>query len=243
MFAPAYGPVPEADHEDVPEAEAEAADAPVFNTRYKSISEPIKQNAALQIIIIISLLLITILLSVALITGSLILNPANAPIHNQTLQSQRQCIQTTPRTTFSCGNSTAEAEELGCKYDPLSRCWLHQSCPHDHAEDFAYANNGKPFPYFYDETLQHKMKSYKEVGDNAEGVFYSSLREHLMHCLFLIRRGHDVHRRGDRLDEMLADMEHVDHCTDFLKEWLQRSDPVLDQIENLGKKVCFLSCT
>lgn len=87
------------------------------------------------------------------------------------------------------------------------------------------------------------MKDYHEVGQNVNGFYWTSVREHLVHCLYLLRRGHDVHMRGDRLDTMLADMDHVDHCTNYLANWLRRPDPELEELGTQGKTSCFMSCS
>lgn len=86
------------------------------------------------------------------------------------------------------------------------------------------------------------MKDYDEVGRNPD-FYWTSIREHLVHCLYLLRRGHDVHMRGDRLDTMLGDLEHVDHCTDMLANWLRRPDPVAESIGTQGQTHCFMSCS
>ncbi|CAG7922731.1 unnamed protein product [Penicillium olsonii] len=155
------------------------------------------------------------------------------------LEGQRQCLPTKSRTTYSCGNSTTEAEERGCAYDPLAGCWLHKECPRDFTHEFATFNNGQPFVYYYDEAMTQQMKDYDEVGRNPDR-YWTSIREHLVHCLYLLRRGHEVHMRGDRLDTMLGDLEHVDHCTNMLADWLRRDDPVLDHVGTSGFTHCFI---
>ncbi|KAJ5550394.1 hypothetical protein N7535_001665 [Penicillium sp. DV-2018c] len=157
------------------------------------------------------------------------------------IKGQRQCLPPAPRVRYSCGNSTEEARKLGCAYDPLAGCWLHKECPNDYTHEFAHFNNGKPFVYYYDEAGTRQMKDYTEVGDNP-GHYWTATREHLVHCLYLLRRGHDVHMRGDRLDNMLGDLEHVDHCTNMLADWLRRPDPALDALGTQGFTHCFMNC-
>jgi hypothetical protein len=244
-FSKKYQPVPKAQPDD-----DTGSDATVTNRRRRHPSSPfLKQNLAA--ITISSLLLILILLVITII-AILTFEPLREVLIIKSgtyspaagLHGQRQCLPTTPRTTLSCGNSTTEAESLGCKYDPLSACWLHQQCPHDYSKEFETFNDGKPFVYYYDEAMTHQMKDYDEVGHNTQGFYWTSLREHLVHCLYLLRRGHDVHMRGDRLDDMLAKMEHVDHCTNFLANWFKRPDPELDNpVGTQGTTNCFMSCS
>ncbi|CAG8888400.1 unnamed protein product [Penicillium egyptiacum] len=146
-----------------------------------------------------------------------------------------------PQVRYWCGNSTKEAEALGCAYDPLAGCWLHKECPHDLTHEFAHFNNGKPFVYFYDVAATQQMKHYTELGNNPD-FYWTAVREHLVHCLYLLRRGHDVHMRGDPLDNMLADLEHVDHCINMLANLLRRPDPALEEIGTQGQTHSFMSC-
>lgn len=243
-FSKKYQPVPKAEPDD-----DTCSDATVTNRqRNHSTSLFFKRNLAA--ITISSLLLILILL-VFTIIAILTFEPLreipvvrSSTFDSANVQGQRQCLPTTPRTTLSCGNTTGEAESLGCKYDPLSACWLHQDCPHDYSKEFETFNAGKPFIYYYDEAMTRQMKDYDEVGHNTQGFYWTSLREHLVHCLYLLRRGHDVHMRGDRLDDMLAKMEHVDHCTNFLANWFRRPDPALDYpVGTQGTTNCFMSCS
>lgn len=228
------------------EADADAdSEATLTGHRHRSsLQHFLKRNLAA--ITIISLLFILALLVIAIITA-ITIEPIRQVLalkwSGNSAEGQRQCIPTTPRTTVSCGNSTAEAEALGCTLDPVTACWLHRDCPHDFGDVFATFNDGNPFTFYYDEKGTRPVKNYREVGQNKQGFYFTSTRAHLAHCLYLLRRGHDVHMRGDRLDTLLADMEHVDHCTDFLANWLRRPDPELDE---LGTKVytnCFMSCS
>ncbi|KAJ5811899.1 hypothetical protein N7474_008200 [Penicillium riverlandense] len=234
-----YRPVPKTDADsDVDDSNATLTRRP----RRRSVQQFLKRNLAA--ITITGLLLIIFMLVIAIIAEPfrqiLVLKGSAGPVGQI---GQRQCLPATPRTLLSCGNSTAEAEALGCTYDPLSACWLHRDCPHDYSDVFSHFNNGKPFIYYYDEAATRQMKDYNEVGHNANGFYWTSVREHLVHCLYLLRRGHDVHMRGDRLDSMLADIDHVDHCTNFLANWLRRPDPALEHLGTQGKTDCFMSCS
>lgn len=242
MFSRNYEPVPKTDDREPSDSDATIT----VPRRRRSVSQFLKRN--LGAITITGLLLVVTLLVVAVIAfisvkypnkAFLITNPYASP---DAPEGQRQCLPPAPRTTLSCGNSTTEAKERGCSYDPLSACWMHESCPHDYTDVFTTFNDGKPFIYYYDEAATRQMKDYDEVGENANGFYWTSVREHLVHCLYLLRRGHDVHMRGDRLDSMLANIEHVDHCTDFLADWFRRDDPALDRLKTQGKTDCFMSC-
>ncbi|KAJ5863901.1 uncharacterized protein N7529_005817 [Penicillium soppii] len=244
------------DYQPVSEVDADRdSDATITNRPTRRAQEFLEKNLAT--ITITGLLIVLILLVTAVIIAITVepfrrvlimkatptsTGHTGTSVYPVELNSQRQCLPTTPRITYSCGNSTTEAEARGCAYDPLAGCWLHKECPRDFTHEFATFNHGKPFVYYYDEGMTRQMKDYDEVGRNPDR-YWTSIREHLVHCLYLLRRGHEVHMRGDRLDTMLGDLEHVDHCTNMLADWLRRDDPVLDHVGTSGQTHCFMSCT
>ncbi|KAJ5090861.1 hypothetical protein N7532_009545 [Penicillium argentinense] len=244
VFTRSYQPVPKSEQDDdmVVDSDTTITGGP----RCRFTPGLLKRNlSAITITGLILVLLLTVMALIAVVTiepfrEALILKASPVSKGNR---GQRQCLQTAPRTTLSCGNSTAEAESMGCIYDPLAACWMHRECPHDYSHEFSTFNDGKPFVYYYDEAAKHRMKDYNEVGHNENGFYWTSVREHLVHCLYLLRRGHDVHMRGDRLDTMLGDIDHVDHCTNFLADWLRRPDPALEHLGTQGKTNCFMSCS
>ncbi|CAG8030879.1 unnamed protein product [Penicillium salamii] len=243
-------------YERLPKTDADGDSDVTITSRQsrRGLSGFLKRNLAA--ITITGLLLVLMLLVVAVITAITVepfrqilvmKSPMPTPtghtgkaVYPIELQGQRQCLPTKTRTTYSCGNSTTEAEERGCAYDPLAGCWLHKECPRDFTHEFSTFNNGKPFVYYYDEAMTQQMMDYEEVGRNP-ARYWTSIREHLVHCLYLLRRGHEVHMRGDRLDTMLGDLEHVDHCTNMLADWLRRDDPVLDHVGTSGFTHCFMN--
>lgn len=244
MFPRDYQPVSkeEQDGENGTDSDTTITSRP----RRRAVSYFLKRN--LGAITIIGLLLIVALLVICDVVFITVKFPSKFVLVNQAsnvddIRGQRQCLPPAPRTLLACGNSTAEAKAHGCSYDPLSACWLPKECPRDYNHEFSHFNNGKPFVYFYDEAATRQMKDYDEVGMNENGHYWTSVREHLVHCLYLLRRGHDVHMRGDRLDSMLGSIEHVDHCTDFLANWLRRDDPALNHIGTQGKTSCFNTCS
>ncbi|CAI7636501.1 unnamed protein product [Penicillium manginii] len=158
-----YQPVPKR------EIDSDNADSDVTLTgRPRRRFAPVFFKQNLAAITITGLILVLILLVMAVI-AAITIEPFRevlifraSPTGTNDLKGQRQCLPTAPRTTLSCGNSTADAEEKGCTYDPLSACWLHKECPRDYSDVFATFNDGKPFIYYYDEAATHRMKDYTE---------------------------------------------------------------------------------
>ncbi|OGM42245.1 hypothetical protein ABOM_009052 [Aspergillus bombycis] len=241
-----YEPVPKVDNNGGDSGDGDTT--LTMRPRRRSVQQLLKRNLAT---VTITGLLLTLLLLVIALIAAITLQPVRqalsleySPVYSSSYQGgQRQCFPTAPRTRLSCGNSTEEAEALDCRYDPLSACWLHRECPHDYVKEFTEFNNGQPFIYYYDKEMTRQMKDYDEVGRNVNGFYWTSNREHLVHCLYLLRRAHDVHMRGDRLDTMLADRKHTDHCTNMLANWLRRPDPALDELGTQGQTHCFMSCS
>ncbi|CAI7581201.1 unnamed protein product [Penicillium glandicola] len=228
------------DYDPVPKSDADGdSDATITSRPRRGFQQFLKRNLAA--ITITGLLTVLLLLMIGVITAIAVQpfrkvlvvkgSSSESLAYPESLEGQRQCLPPAPR----------EAEALGCAYDPLAGCWLHKECPHDFTHEFAHFNNGKPFVYFYDEAATQQMKDYTELGNNPD-FYWTAVREHLVHCLYLLRRGHDVHMRGGRLDNMLGDLEHVDHCTNMLANWLRRPDPALEEIGTQGQTHCFMSC-
>lgn len=140
---------------------------------------------------------------------------------------------------LECGSTTAEAEALGCEYDPLAACWMHPDCPHDYTDEFITYNDGNPFHYYYDHEGTREIESWYDL--SQLGYYWSSTREHLVHCSFILRRGHDTKARGARVDSMAGDLHHNDHCAQFLADHLGESPEELEILGTYGE-VCFLSC-
>ncbi|EPE33498.1 hypothetical protein GLAREA_06511 [Glarea lozoyensis ATCC 20868] len=135
------------------------------------------------------------------------------------------------RTPLSCGNSTEEAEALDCEYDVLAANWLHRDCPRNYVDEFYYFQNGTAWPYYTDQNGTHQMSLYELA---HKGYYWSSTREHLVHCSFMLKRGHDVMARGDRLDGLVGSLEHANHCAQYLMENLGLPDEELDKIRTYG---------
>lgn len=79
----------------------------------------------------------------------------------------------------------------------------------------------------------------EELADAGE--YWSTAREHIVHCGFVLKRGHAVMARGDRLDSMTGGFGHSVHCVQFLLDGLRMSERELDQIVTYST-IGFLSC-
>lgn len=232
-------PPPYADHHDykaVP-ASDEDADAddgvPDPHLKMRSPTKPsfLKRHLATILIVLLSLTTLLLLLAV---TAAITLPPIRSAI-----LLRFSADYPNPRPVLHCGNTTAEAEAQGCEYDPLAACWLHPDCPHDYSEEFMTYNDGEPFHYYYDQAKTRRFESWDELAQL--GYYWSSTREHLVHCSFIIRRGQDTRARGARVDSMVSSLHHVDHCAEFLADQLGKPLETLEEMGTYGE-VGFLEC-
>ncbi|RJE24607.1 hypothetical protein PHISCL_03031 [Aspergillus sclerotialis] len=221
-------------YKSVPESEAET-DIALPELEQKGPEEPafVKRQSFLRrrlVTILLILLSLTTILLIATITAAITVAPLRTYIHK---------ISKTERPVLGCGQTVMEAEEIGCEFDPLAACWMHPECPRDYTDEFLTYLDGRPFAYYYDQAATRRIESWQNL--SRLGYYWSSTREHLVHCSFILRRGHDTRNRGARVDSMAGDLHHSDHCSQFLMDNLGKSDEQLDQIGTYGE-VGFLTC-
>ncbi|EKD17529.1 uncharacterized protein L3040_006643 [Drepanopeziza brunnea f. sp. 'multigermtubi'] len=135
--------------------------------------------------------------------------------------------QAPPRAALHCGDSLEEAKARGCIFDIVTANYIHRDCPLDFQDEFYYYQNGTPWTYWKDQRGTMPM-TLEELADADE--YYSTDREHTIHCAFILKRQHAVMARGDRLDSMTGGFAHADHCVQYLLEGLRKSDEQLDRI-------------
>ena len=120
--------------------------------------------------------------------------------------------------TSSCGNSTAEAQALGCSFDLLAAAWLPEECQdRDLTEEFRAQG---PWQYFEDSDGQVELREgdlWKRSGPSES--YWATRRWHTVHCSFEWRKMHRAIERGARMEDALRDYRHTIHCGKmFLKE-------------------------
>jgi hypothetical protein len=145
-----------------------------------------------------------------------------------------------PPPKLHCGNSVAEAQTLGCKFDLLSTGWIPHQC-YDEASETEYrewiinTNNSRrgPFPYFKDKELSQPIEGIDALS-KYEGLVYTSMEEHLAHCTQLMRRTHRAALSRGRMARLNVDKggdgavvtsEHIAHCVKMIwttEEYLRK---------------------
>lgn len=150
----------------------------------------------------------------------------------------------TSYTPLTCGSSSAEAESLGCVFDPLMASWLHKDCPHDGSAEFAEVVRTENLTYWYDEDGKPTDKLIDPAHfKHLDGVMYWGTKfEHLTHCAYTLKRIVHAQHRGDRLDVVAGNFSHTDHCVNFLIEGLRSHPSELQELYRTDLPVQFLHC-
>lgn len=155
------------------------------------------------------------------------------------------------KQTLTCGNTTAEAERLGCAFDLLSHNWTPAPCLDRETEaefrefvtspDRMYAS----FPYYLDHEGRDKIADERALSLRADGAtdpdqfVVTTQEEHLAHCRFLIRRIHRAAKGKVHLDNIVGKFGHTTHC---IQELSTPNAKALDTLE-AGYYVGFTTCT
>ncbi|KIY02392.1 uncharacterized protein Z520_02530 [Fonsecaea multimorphosa CBS 102226] len=119
---------------------------------------------------------------------------------------------------LTCGKTREEARTRGCIYDTLSNAWIPGQC----RDDFSimeYELDGSWYPFADRNRTQPLQK--EELGDLD--FYYTSLRDHIVHCAALWRRQFRAWSEGWRyLDDVLVDPVHTMHCSKYLVDWTDK---------------------
>jgi hypothetical protein len=157
-------------------------------------------------------------------------------------QHETPCTPRTHLPRLSCGNSTTEALAIGCTFDPLSVTWLPQRCQRHGTEAFAeYPDtHNTTWKYWYDKEGKNQIpdqQSLAALGGN--GIYWTTQREHLTHCVYMLLRVHHAMETGDRIDRLGRSYDHSKHCLMML---LSMRNQTNDDKITTGGDVSFSGC-
>lgn len=127
---------------------------------------------------------------------------------------------------LTCGRNRDEAKSLGCEYDILTNHWLPGKCT-DPKSIQDYRADGSWMP-FADEARTKQLK-VEDLG--ALDFYYTSMRDHIVHCAMLWKRQYRALSEGWKyVDSITAEREHTDHCAKFLMDMAEvegyRTEPI-----------------
>ncbi|KAF4785741.1 hypothetical protein HER10_EVM0009431 [Colletotrichum scovillei] len=121
-------------------------------------------------------------------------------------------------TSCDCGNSTAEAVTLGCKYDSLAAAWLPEHCRDDElTAEFERSGPGPNGEWTYWADTAHaqeiSVQEIAKMADNqAELRFHMSGHWHVIHCIFYWRKEHRARFNGKMVEPRSDNEKHIKHC-------------------------------
>ena len=119
---------------------------------------------------------------------------------------------------YVCGNSTAEAMAMGCKYDILTGGWLPTKCM-DYESIEEYQSDGSWFG-FADEARTKRL-TIEEM--SQLDFYYTSERDHIQHCANLWRKQFRAWTDGRKnIDTIIANKEHTFHCSQYMIDMTDR---------------------
>lgn len=129
----------------------------------------------------------------------------------------------------NCGRSIKEALSLNCTYDHLSKSWLPDFCPRDLNQEFILTSeNGTEWKYFRDREATIEIKDIFSLAHLGPGeMWFSTKREHIAHCRYMILRLHRALERaclGDfRMDATLQTYAHTEHCVGMMYDMASKA--------------------
>lgn len=132
----------------------------------------------------------------------------------------------TPLGTCNCGNSVAQAIEMGCKYDALAAAWLPPQCRDEALTrefEMAGVGPGGQWQYWKDENFTQEIPR-NELGMHADepGFLFHAVAEwHFLHCIFYWRKQFRARSTGVFVEPRYNTEGHINHCTSILRDGLE----------------------
>ena len=113
---------------------------------------------------------------------------------------------------LKCGQSTAEAKSLGCRYDILSNHWIPAPCM-DQAAVEEYQSDGSWFGF----TDENRTDMIDIATMSEMDFYYTSERDHIVHCAMLWRKQFRAfYEERIYVDTLIGSFDHTMHCSQFL---------------------------
>ncbi|KAH8900091.1 hypothetical protein GQ53DRAFT_836056 [Thozetella sp. PMI_491] len=137
-----------------------------------------------------------------------------------------------------CGNSSAQARELGCTFHQLTWSWLPPDCP-SYANDQFMEAAERPW-VFYENREATKIaegEAWEQVL-NGELQVFGERREHVTHCMFMFLSMAEMIRDRTPYHAKLASYEHMEHCV-YLVLGIVKGSKGWDELETMAGIVSF----
>lgn len=116
-----------------------------------------------------------------------------------------------------CGDSTAEAISLGCKFDSLSMAWLPEHCRDDElTAEFNTKGDGPNgnWVYYADKlhTEQVDVAAVAAMGNDPSARVHMNKDWHMVHCVYYWRKQFRTRANGKIVEPRSDTEDHIKHC-------------------------------
>jgi hypothetical protein len=167
--------------------------------------------------------------------------PLPSPLPSSTTDAKNLIANHKPKHKYKyhCGNNTEQAIALGCRYDALAAHWMHPACSNVGTEEFVNLRPNQKWRYWHDQEATNEILTTEELSRSP--TYWTTTREHLSHCLFILRRAQYLLATGQPPDSLTASLSHADHCTGYVLKQVGLPDEKLDEVATLGY-IGFLAC-
>ncbi|TVY37677.1 hypothetical protein LOCC1_G008021 [Lachnellula occidentalis] len=145
--------------------------------------------------------------------------------HHQHAKPQDSHTESTShelRRSCACGNSTAEAIELGCVYDSLSPAWLQPYCQDaELTAEFETLGDGPngTWTYYADRnhTQELSMPEVMALADDPAARFHVSWEWHVVHCYMYWIKQFRANTNGIVVEARFDNEGHIRHCAEVFQ--------------------------
>ncbi|KAE9970820.1 hypothetical protein BLS_004743 [Venturia inaequalis] len=116
-----------------------------------------------------------------------------------------------------CGDSTTEAESLGCKFDSLSMAWLPEQCRDDELTAEFNTKGGGPngeWIYYADKlhTEEIDVAVVAAMGNDPSARVHMGKDWHMVHCVYYWRKQFRTRTNGKIVEPRSDTEDHIKHC-------------------------------
>jgi hypothetical protein len=123
-------------------------------------------------------------------------------------------------TWVSCGNSSAEAIENGCHFDPMLISWVPEACYFKEPGDEYDVGD---FDWYLDENKSHPV-SVEDINSGHYTHVFTDGSHHDQHCIYTWRKmSIALMKRLPLLDSKTADFHHSTHCAQSVRGIVKES--------------------
>ncbi|RVX67312.1 hypothetical protein B0A52_09093 [Exophiala mesophila] len=137
---------------------------------------------------------------------------------------------------ISCGNSTTEARQAGCKYDVLLNHWVPSEC---WDEEFVQEyQDDRSWGAYADELLTQEITSIDDMSERK--YYYTSVRDHINHCAIVWKKQYwTLFEEAPAFDSVIAAPFHTDHCAQYLMDVIDTNGTISTKVE-IGFAGCWI---